>query len=107
VIEIKDAELMSALEARLSELQVESGVVVSLIGAVDSFTLSTMPEDDPSSDVVTAYSVPAEMHGSGEVVEGRPHLHATMAVAGEKSLAGHLHKAYVGHWFARVYVVEL
>jgi predicted DNA-binding protein with PD1-like motif len=107
VIEIKNAELMSTLEARLAELGIKSGAIVSLIGAVDSFTLSTMPEDDASSDIITSYSIPAEMHGTGEVVDGKPHVHVTMAVQGDRGLAGHLHKAQIGHWFARVYISAL
>jgi uncharacterized protein len=107
VIEIKNAELISTLETRVGELGIKSGAIVSLIGAVDSFTISTMPEDDASSDIVTTYSIPAEMHGAGEVVDGKPHVHATMAVQGDRGLAGHLHQAQVGHWFARVYIAPL
>lgn len=107
VIEIKNAELMSTLEERLAELGVKSGAIVSLIGAVDAFTISTMPAADASKDIITDYDQPAEMSGTGEVVDGKPHVHATMAVEGDKGLSGHLHRATVGHWFARVYVMEL
>jgi len=71
-----------------------------LIGGVDRFTISTMPEDDATSDVITHYEIPAEMHGSGEIVDGVPHIHATMAVAGDCGLAGHLHAPHIGTWFA-------
>jgi predicted DNA-binding protein with PD1-like motif len=103
--EIKDAELMSALEVQLKEAGVRSGAVASLIGAVDSFTVSTMPANDAAKDNITDYSQPAEMHGCGEVVEGKPHLHVTMAVEGDRAISGHLHRAQVGHWFARAYVI--
>lgn len=105
VIEIKNAELVETLQARLTELGVTSGAIVSLIGAADSFTVSTMPEDDPSKDIITTYDAPAEMHGCGEVVDGKPHIHATMAVSGDRGIAGHLHRAVIGHWFARIYVL--
>lgn len=107
VIEIRNAELMATLEERLAELGVKAGAIVSLIGAVDSFTISTMPADDASKDIITDYDQPAEMSGTGEVVDGKPHVHATMAVEGDRGLSGHLHRATVGHWFARVYVAEL
>ena len=107
VIEIRNGELMAALEERCAELGIQSGAIVSLIGAVDSFTLSTMPADDASKDIVTDYWQPAEMSGTGEVVDGKPHIHATMAVEGDKGLSGHLHRARVGQWFARVYVSPL
>lgn len=107
VIEIMNAELMSTLATRLAELGITTGAIVSLIGAVDSFTISTMPADDASKDIVTTYDLPAEMHGAGEVIDGLPHVHATMAVEGDRAIAGHLHEATVGHWFARVYLVRL
>lgn len=105
VIDIKNAELVGELEARLAELGVQFGAIVSVIGAVDSFTLSTMSKRDATKDNATAYTWPAEMHGVGDIVNGKPHIHATMAIDGDKALAGHLHRAQVGTWFAHVYVI--
>ncbi|MCW2917491.1 MAG: hypothetical protein JWN52_5559 [Actinomycetia bacterium] len=107
VIEIKNAELMSVLQERLAELGITFGAIVSLIGAVDSFTLSTMPKRDATREIITEYRQPAEMSGSGEVVNGLPHIHATMAIEGDKAVSGHLHKAGVGTWFAHVYVLPM
>jgi uncharacterized protein len=107
LIEIKNAELVSALTARLAVLEITSGAIVSLIGAVDEFTISTMVQDDAMKDIVSAYDLPAEMHGAGEIVDGVPHIHATMAVHGDRGLAGHLHRAVVGHWSVRIYVQAL
>ncbi|MGH8883035.1 MAG: PCC domain-containing protein [Stackebrandtia sp.] len=105
VIEINDGELMQTLTDRLADLGIKHGAIVSLIGAVDAFRISTMPADDATSDTVTDYALPAEMSGTGEVVDGTPHLHAVMAVEGDRALSGHLHSAQVGTWFARVYVL--
>ncbi|GAA1520246.1 hypothetical protein GCM10009677_61870 [Sphaerisporangium rubeum] len=104
LIEIKNAELLETLQARVTELGITNGAVVSLIGAVDSFRISTMPEDDATKDIVTDYEFPAEMNGTGEIVDGVPHIHAVMAVQGDRGIAGHLHAASVGTWFARVYI---
>jgi predicted DNA-binding protein with PD1-like motif len=104
VIEVKNAELMESVASRAKEAGIQNGAIVSLIGAVDSFTVSTMPADDPTRDILTEYNAPAEMHGTGEIVDGTVHIHATLAVAGDKAVAGHLHRAEVGAWFARVYV---
>ncbi|HEV2782283.1 MAG TPA: DUF296 domain-containing protein [Actinophytocola sp.] len=105
VIEINDGELMETLTDRLAELGVKHGAIVSLIGGVDAFTISTMPADDATKDVVTDYALPAEMSGTGEVVDGTPHVHAVMAVEGDRAISGHLHTAHIGTWFARVYVI--
>ena len=106
VIEVNDGELMQALTDRLAQLGVKNGAIVSLIGGVDAFTISTMPADDATKDTVSNYVLPAEMSGTGEVVDGTPHVHAVMAVEGDRALSGHLHAAQVGTWFARVYVIS-
>ena len=105
VIEVNDGELMQTLTDRLAELGVKNGAIVSLIGGVDAFTISTMPAGDATQDNVTEYVLPAEMSGTGEVVNGTPHVHAVMAVEGDRALSGHLHAAQIGTWFARVYVI--
>jgi uncharacterized protein len=64
-----------------------------------------MPADDATKDVLTDYSQPAEMSGTGEIVGGVVHVHATMAVTGDVGLSGHLHRAEIGTWFARAYVI--
>jgi predicted DNA-binding protein with PD1-like motif len=105
VVEINDGELIQALSDRMAELGIKHGAIVSLIGGVDSFTVSTMPAEDATMDVVTDYALPAEMSGTGEIVDGKPHVHAVMAVEGDRAISGHLHAAQIGTWFARVYVI--
>lgn len=107
MIEINDGELMRALTDQLAVLGVARGAIVSLIGGADSFTISTMPADDATKDVVTEYALPAEMSATGEIVDGKPHVHAVMAVEGDRAISGHLHAARIGTWFARVYVIEI
>lgn len=104
VLRIKSGELLAAIEQQAKAAGITSGAIVSLIGAVDSFTVSTMPADDASKDVLTEYALPAEMTGTGEIVDGKPHVHVVMAVEGDRAIAGHLHRAEVGTWFANVYV---
>jgi uncharacterized protein len=107
VIEINDGELIKTLTDQLAELGVRNGAIVSLIGGTDAFMISTMPADDATKDIVTEYALPAEMSGTGEVVDGVPHVHAVMAVEGDRALSGHLHAAQIGTWFARVYVIPV
>jgi len=45
------------------------------------------------------------MSGMGDVVEDKVHIHATMAVEGDRAISGHLHRAQIGTWFARVYLL--
>jgi hypothetical protein len=56
---------------------------------VDSFTISTMPKHDVTKDVITDYALPAEMTGTGEIINGTVHIHAVMAIAGDQAAAGH------------------
>jgi uncharacterized protein len=80
VLEVTNDELMESLARQAKELGIANAAIVSLIGGVDSFTVSTMPADNASKDIVSTYSLPAEMHGSGEIKDGAVHVHATMAV---------------------------
>jgi uncharacterized protein len=105
VVEIRDAELMAGLTAEVKRLGITNGAIASLIGAVDRFTVSTMREQNALDDVVTEYNLPAEMIGTGEIVDGTVHVHAVMAVEGDRSIGGHLHLAAVGTFFARAYII--
>jgi predicted DNA-binding protein with PD1-like motif len=106
VIEIRNGELIEALAKEAHRRGLDNGAIVSLIGAVDTFTISTMPATDASADVITDYTMPAEMTGTGEITDGTVHIHAVMAVEGDRAISGHLHSAQVGTWFARAYVLE-
>lgn len=86
-------------------LDIANGAIVSFVGAVDSFTISTMPKHDATKDIITDYTVPAEMTGTGEITDGTVHIHAVMAIEGDQATAGHLHRAAIGMFFARAYVM--
>jgi uncharacterized protein len=105
VIEVRNAELMEAVAREAKRLDITNGAIVSLIGAVDSFRISTMPQHDATEDVITDYSLPAEMTGTGEITNGTVHIHAVMAVEGDQSVAGHLHRAEIATFYARAYVI--
>lgn len=104
VFEVKNGELLAEIEQQAAAAGIKAGAIVSLIGAVDAFTVSTMPAADATGDVLTDYALPAEMTGTGEIIDGKPHVHVVMAVEGDRAVSGHLHRADVGTWFARVYI---
>jgi uncharacterized protein len=105
VLEVRNAELMESITKQAAERGIVYGAIVALVGAVDSFTVSTPPEGDPSSHTYSSYHLPAEMTATGEIVEGKPHIHAVMAVQGDRTIGGHLHEARLGASFARAYVI--
>lgn len=105
MFEVKDAELMASIRAQVQAAGISDGAIVSLIGAADEFTVSTMPAADALKDVITTYAQPAEMSGTGEIVNGQVHVHAVMAIEGDKAVSGHLHSATIRTHFARVYVL--
>jgi hypothetical protein len=47
----------------------------ALIGAVDGFTVSPNPASDPAAHTYSHYPLPAEMTATGEIVDGKPHIH--------------------------------
>lgn len=106
VLEVKPGhEVMAELYLQAITESVTDGAIVSLIGAVDSFSVSTMPAGDATADVVTVYDQPAELSGTGEIVDGDVHIHAVMAVEGDRAVSGHLHRAAVATHFVRAYVI--
>lgn len=99
-------DLISAISGWAETMGVRTAQL-SVIGAADEFTLSTMPGHDATRDALTTYSQPAEMVGcSGEIHDGQVHLHAGMAIEGDRVVGGHLHAAKIGTHFARVYVTR-
>lgn len=106
LIEIRNAELLASIEEAARRDGITNAAIVTLIGAVDGFTISTMPATDATKDILTDYELPAEMTATGEIVDGQPHIHAVMAVEGDRAIAGHLHRAQVGTWFARAYLIS-
>jgi predicted DNA-binding protein with PD1-like motif len=100
-------EVIETVATELASRNVKSGAIVSLIGAIDRCRISNMPAGDPKSDIITEYSQPFEMSGTGEIKDGIPHIHCVLGGEGDMGLAGHLHAAHVDTWFVNVYVAEL
>jgi predicted DNA-binding protein with PD1-like motif len=105
VFELRNAELMESISRQAAEQGITYAAIVALIGAVDSFTVSTNPAGDATAHTYSAYSLPAEMTATGEMVGGKHHIHAVMAVQGDRAIAGHLHEAQLDTSFARAYVI--
>lgn len=98
-------EVVAELDRQLRVHGVDNAAVASLIGAVDSCAISNMNIDDAGQDVVTEYKQPLELSGSGEIIDGRLHLHVVLGKHGDGALAGHLHWAMVEKFFVRAYVI--
>ena len=45
------------------------------------------------------------MTATGEIVDGKPHIHVVMAVQGDRTFGDHLHQAHIHTSFARPYVI--
>jgi hypothetical protein len=74
---------------------------VSLIGAVDACAISNMPADDARSDIINDDVQPFELSGTGEITDGKVHLHVVPGREGDGALAGHLHWAKVETFSSR------
>jgi hypothetical protein len=105
VLEVRNAELIRSLTEQAAKQGITDAAIVALIGAVDDFTVSTTPAEDPTSHNITSYPLPAEMTATGEFIGGKPHIHAVMGVQGDRAIAGHLIKARLGTSFARAFVI--
>lgn len=107
LIEVHNDDLLDAIERSAKERGIINAAIVTLIGAVDSFSLSTMSAGDATKDIVADYDLPAEMTATGEIVNGHPHVHVVMAVEGDRAFSGHLRRARISTWFARAYVLPV
>jgi predicted DNA-binding protein with PD1-like motif len=105
VLEVRNAELNESLTNQAAEQGITYAAIVALIGAIDSFTVSTNPAGDATAHTYSSYPLPAEMTATGEIVDGKPHIHAVMAVQGDRTIGGHLHQAHIHTSFARAYVI--
>ena len=82
-------EVIETATRQLAEARVASGAIVAVVGAIDRCCISTMASEDATTDIMTSYAQPFELAGTGEVIDGRPHIHCTLAGAGHAALAGH------------------
>jgi predicted DNA-binding protein with PD1-like motif len=107
-IEVKDGEeVLDKVAAETRRAGITEAVIMSIIGAVDECCVSTMPKGDASTDILREYAEPLEMFGTGEVRNGRPHIHANFGTEDGTAVAGHLHWARPHKWFVNVYLCPL
>ncbi|WP_042426389.1 PCC domain-containing protein [Streptacidiphilus anmyonensis] len=100
-------DLIEALTAEAEARGIKDAAVVSVVGAVRSFTLATMDAGKPRETVHTSGRY-AELSGNGEIVDGAPNVHVTCGLDGGRALSGHLESAEIGGpFFVNVYVVRL
>jgi uncharacterized protein len=100
-------EVAHTLTRQAAEAGITDAAIVSLIGAVDACAISNMPVHDPGSDIVTEYTQPFELSGTGEIKGGTVHLHVVLSGEGDAAVAGHLHRAEVRTFFVRAYTLPM
>ncbi len=100
-------EVMETLTRRAAEEGITHGAIVSFIGAVDACAISNMPADDARSDIINDYAQPFELSGTGEITDGKVHIHVVLSREGDAALAGHLHWAKVETFFVNAYVLPM
>jgi predicted DNA-binding protein with PD1-like motif len=98
-------EVMESISRQLAERGIINGAVASLIGAVDACGISNMAKSDYRDDIITELKQPLEFSGTGEVKDGRLHIHCVVSGEGNAALGGHLHWARVENFFVNAYVL--
>jgi predicted DNA-binding protein with PD1-like motif len=101
----KGEEVLAKLNEDLAARGLTHGSI-TLIGAIQECTISVMAKDNPLHDLLRSYDQPFELTGTGEVLDGRAHLHVVLA-GEDVTVAGHLHSATVQDFFVRAYVTPL
>ena len=103
----KGQEVMATLTEECKKRDIKNAAIVTLFGAVDECCISTMPKEDAMSDILTEYKEPLELSGTGEIADGKPHVHCTLGRQGDIAITGHLHWGKVQCWFINAYLIEL
>jgi predicted DNA-binding protein with PD1-like motif len=103
---IPGAEVIDTITKAVAEAGI-TDASITLIGAVDEATISTMPRHDALTDLLTTYTEPLELTGTGEVVDGAPHVHVVLCREGDQTVGGHLHAATVRTFFVHAYVTPI
>ena len=98
-------EIIEVLTTECQKQGIKNAAIVSLIGAVDSCCISNMPANDASKDILKEYNEPFEFLGSGEIKDGKVHIHCTLGQESNIALAGHLHWGKVETWFVSAYII--
>jgi uncharacterized protein len=101
----KGEEVIDKLNHAVQNLGIMSGPI-TIIGAVDEATISVMRKNDAQTDLLREYQQPFELSGTGEVTDGRVHLHVTLA-GEDMTVSGHLHRAVVDDFFVRAYLTTI
>jgi predicted DNA-binding protein with PD1-like motif len=108
LLEVKPGEeLVATIQRRAAEQGIVNGAIVSLIGAVDACAISNMAASDATKDIVTEYRQPMELSGTGEITDGKAHIHVCLGREGDSAIAGHLHWGTVETFFVHAYVLTL
>jgi uncharacterized protein len=108
LISIKPGEeVLSSISEQAGSLGIENGAIVSLIGAVDSCGIVNMPENDPFKEVRSEINIPVQLTGTGEIVDGKAHIHCIVTGEDHTGFGGHLLWARVESWFVHAYVVAM
>ena len=98
----RDQEVLATITEAAAKLHVTAGAI-TLIGAVHEARISVMRKSNAQDDLIRDYAQPFELTGTGELVDGEAHIHATLA--GEDIVvAGHLHAATVRDFFVHAYL---
>src|SRR5258708_33482324 len=86
MLEVRNAELMESLTTQAAEHDITHAAIVALIRAVDDFTVSTNPAGDPTAHTYSTYPLPAEITATGEIIDGKHHIHAVMPLQADRAL---------------------
>lgn len=100
-------EVIATLTKFLQKEKIKNGAIASVVGALDSFSLSTMAKNDGKKVLVKDYHEPVELTGTGEVEDGVPHLHVVVGREDAAALCGHLEWGKVKDWFVHIYIIPL
>jgi predicted DNA-binding protein with PD1-like motif len=108
LISIKPGEeVLSGISEQVGNLGIKKAAIVSLIGAVDSCGVLNMPGNDSTKEIKAEYQIPVQLTGTGEIIDGKAHIHCLMTGEDHTGFGGHLLWAKVETWFVHAYIIAM
>ena len=106
IVVTTDEEVIEKITKVIRKIPITSGSI-TLIGGVGSVCISNMDKHAATKDILMQFHEPLEISGTGEIENGKVHIHATLGQQNNTALFGHLHWAKVKTWFVHAYITPL
>ena len=100
-------EVIQTIKEYCKKNNIKNAAIVSLIGALDKGRVMSSSKSDAMENIYANFEESLELSGTGEIVDGTPHIHCILGRVDGKIIMGHLEQGFVKAWFVNAYLLPL